>query len=227
MKKVTFTANGRQFTLIELLVVIAIIAILAAILLPALSKAKAKAASIFCTNNLKQITMVFFLYGDDNEHMMPIMKTSDNYAWNASTRELYTEGYLNSVSKQDHPADRLLICEPAKSSINFYATGVYKEKELYPKSYGTYMYNGYYPTICSNASLSLQMSIVLGKLQSPSMTAMLGDCMKMPTNFMQRESIGYVHNNKANLSFFDGHVEAMAIQQVPSNNVGIFWKGKQ
>lgn len=81
MKRFESMPRGRfGFTLIELLVVIAIIAILAAMLLPALQQARARGRATSCLNNQKQMMMVLSQYADDQEGLIPDFSTS-SYGW--------------------------------------------------------------------------------------------------------------------------------------------------
>ena len=107
------------FTLIELLVVIAIIAILAAMLLPTLSKAKAKGRGIACINNLKQLDLAWFQYSDDNkDYLCPTAGTANpnSPSWvtgNISAGEdtlIYVQrgllwSYVNAAEVYKCPAD--------------------------------------------------------------------------------------------------------------------------
>lgn len=106
----------KKFTLIELLVVIAIIAILASMLLPSLSKARAKGKEIKCQSNERQLSLALSSYAGDYSNWMPV-------AWDGSVQwmtSLRNNGYLNGVSG-------VSIC-PEPNSLN---TGYYYGRIAY------------------------------------------------------------------------------------------------
>ncbi len=246
----------KSFTLIELLVVIAIIAILAAMLLPALSKARAKARAISCVNNMKQGTLALILYSNDYEGYYPVFNHFNAGAYTTNTCGYKatissSEFYKNMATEDRKPKfslgyidDKQLTCPTAVWTTynnngrtlqhnNCYATvGDQRAYAAFPEtgSNGLFdrawndsdrrSYTGDWHVRPDKSPLPANRTFVLWDSgRNPADTGMgywsgnlNVESYRSNTTSISNEWAVCRHDRKMNMSFWDGHAEAMTPQ---------------
>ena len=204
-KSVNFIATNwksRSFTLIELLVVIAIIAILAAMLLPALNKARENARTIDCLSRVKQSMMIQKIYADENNDFLFIQ---DSSSYDNSNRGTWNEFF----SKQYSSWNPIMGTCPGKIPADgtYDGFGIVNPRNLYPRVNSNYAYY--------DATNYRYLFLGTKQLKEPSSMAIMGDSYNASRkmqyhsawvdNASSNEKFHFRHNNRANLAFLDGH----------------------
>ncbi len=198
--------TARKFTLIELLVVIAIIAVLAAMLLPALSKAREKARAISCVGNMKQSMMYVFIYADDNEGMI----TTDN--WGHKLRD----SGLFPAADSAYASLRCPITAYTKNSL-YYIFGIRRNSTSSHNVVATKNPSQYVllaDSLNADPSVMLQCNVIAGReLDDDGNAILTGGTDKKGVWGAYKYRVNFCHSLRASFGFMDGHASQLMWKQ--------------
>ncbi|MDX9981387.1 MAG: prepilin-type N-terminal cleavage/methylation domain-containing protein [Lentisphaeria bacterium] len=193
------TLARRRFTLIELLVVIAIIAILASMLLPALSRARDKARAISCTGNLKQVMLGWFMYLEDNK------ETFVQQGNNLCALQFYDGNLVIDTYGNYQP----LVYPYIKSFETFFCpTSAQTAKR------SQFAFDYAMSRFFDGKTMS---SIFGGGTRSPSSMGLVADSNNEWIQGDYASRISARHQERANIGYVDGHVDSRTAADLNGN----------
>ena len=202
-----------RFTLIELLIVIAIIAILAALLLPALNKARARGRDVSCSGNLRQIALALQSYTNDNHGF--VMAYTD-YSWNYRKWQTALMPYLYSGVKFSASSVDTFVVDGIPRPI--FRCPAQPQEPTYASLRSNFGANTY---VFSQTSGGCKQQV--WRIKAPSRRMLVMDRQTTPsettndTGISNCSQLGLRHgsNSGPNISFADGHQEMRRVSSIP------------